>query len=141
MKGRQLSFIVLVGWLCFGVTWNADGRDANAKLKKQSGEDTYMTNCEACHKMGKNVIKPGKDIVVSEKLVNLDEFKAFLSESHGVMPAFKEIADSPEIVSALYKFTKKLKNQNWEYVDKIDKTPVQPPSEKRGDKDIKRLPQ
>ncbi len=43
--------------------------------------------------MGKNVLKPGKDIVVSSKIADVKVFKEFISEKHGMMPAFPNIAE------------------------------------------------
>lgn len=128
---RIAIFIVLFASLAEATATAAERVKSNPK---NTGKATYMANCEACHMMGKNVIKPGKDIVVSSKLATLDEFKAFLSESHGVMPAFEQLATDPEIVSALYRFTKKLKSQNWSYDPPIENQPVepvQPPQKKK----------
>ena len=129
----------------YSAVWavDANGAERSKSRPKKLGEATYMSNCEACHMMGKNVIKPGKDIVVSSKLASMDDFKAFLSEAHGVMPAFKKIADEPEVLSALYKFAKKLKDQKWTYVPPLEKTPTdpfQPPQEKKRGKDNNNSP-
>lgn len=125
MKRWQLLAVFVASLACAGLSTNIDGQ-AKSTPKKNSGKDIYMQSCEACHMMGKNVIKPGKDIVTSTRLASLEEFKSFLSESHGIMPNFRQIAESPEVVAALYKFAKKLKNQNWDYVDKIEKAPPEP---------------
>lgn len=79
------------------------------------GQQIYMANCEACHMTGKNVIKPEKELVRSEKLANEDVFREFLKERHDVMPAFPDIAKDADSAKALFKFCRKLKRQSWEY--------------------------
>ncbi|MBX9671431.1 MAG: hypothetical protein K2X93_27830 [Candidatus Obscuribacterales bacterium] len=74
-----------------------------------------MANCEACHMLGKNVIKPRKDIVTSEKIANLRQFEKFLSERHGLMPDFRSIAADKKVLSSLFRYVKTLKDQEWEY--------------------------
>lgn len=99
--------------------------------RSKLGEKTYLASCECCHMMGKNVLKPGKDIVVSSKLASLSEFKEFLSEKHGMMPAFPQIAEDESIANALYLYAKKLKNQPWNYEPEgIEKQEKQPGDEK-----------
>ncbi len=83
------------------------------QLKK--GESTYMASCEACHMAGKNVIKPGKDIVVSNKIQSVKLFGDFLREEHGVMPSFRRIADDKDVLVPLYKYVRTLKDQDWQY--------------------------
>jgi mono/diheme cytochrome c family protein len=131
MTAWRIAFcIVLFALLADTAATAAERVKANPKT---TGKAVYMARCEACHMMGMNVIKPGKDIVVSSKLVSLDEFKAFLTEPHGVMPAFEELANDSETVRALYKFTKKLKHQNWTYDPPIENQPAEPsqPPQKR----------
>jgi mono/diheme cytochrome c family protein len=120
---RVALCIVLFAVVADTAATAADRVKANPKT---TGKSVYMARCEACHMMGMNVIKPGKDIVVSNKLVSLDEFKEFLSEPHGVMPAFKELANDSETVKALYGFTKKLKHQNWTYYPPLENQPTEP---------------
>lgn len=90
-----------------------------AKEKRTSaqtnGERLYMANSEACHMSGINVIKPEKKLVRSEKLTSQKIFKDFISEKHGVMPPFNELAGNPANVKDLYDFVKKLKISSWEY--------------------------
>lgn len=64
---------------------------------------------------GINVIKPEKKLVRSEKLTSQKIFKDFISEKHGVMPPFNELAGNPANVKDLYDFVKKLKISSWEY--------------------------
>ena len=104
--------VVLLGDVSF-VTANAKER------RKKEGETIYLENCEACHMMGKNVIKPGKDIVTSNKIHTLDEFEKFISEEHGLMPAFPELVKEKKSL-LLYKFVKTLKNQDWTYEPPLD---------------------
>lgn len=126
--------------LCLVFLSVCDDAAAGESRKKQKalGKNTYMASCEACHMMGKNVLKPGKDIVVSSKLASKEEFKSFLSEGRGLMPAFKKIADDEIVVDALYRYTKTLKNQNWSYEPPLDDSPTEPippPQKKQREKD------
>lgn len=65
--------------------------------------------------LGTNVIKPEKELVKSEKLASRKLFKDYLSQKHGVMPAFQEIADDTVNLKDLYAFVRKLKVSSWDY--------------------------
>ena len=83
----------------------------------------YMANCEACHLLsGENVIKPKKPIPRSTKLESIELFREFLSEKHGAMPNYSRLAKNDEALAALYRFTKTLKKQSWEYREPAEKT-------------------
>ena len=98
----------------------------------KNGEKTYMASCEACHMQGMNVIKPGKDIVVSTKISTVKEFKAFLSEKHGLMPSFEFIAEDDTVLRSLHKYVKTLKNQDWQYEPEgIERTPIPSKQDKK----------
>ncbi|HEY9870911.1 MAG TPA: c-type cytochrome [Candidatus Obscuribacterales bacterium] len=95
--------------------WSAS--DSKAKAPNR-GETLYMANCEACHMQGKNVIKPDKEIVTSSKLASESLFQQYLSEKHGYMPAFPDIAAKDRDLRALYKYVRRLKMQSWAYEPK-----------------------
>lgn len=86
-----------------------------AQGKPSNGERLYMANCEACHMLGTNVIKPEKELASSETLVSKTAFKQFISKKHGVMPPFNQIADDEKSLKDLYQYCRKLKQQSWSY--------------------------
>lgn len=135
---RTICCLLLGAWCLNALCADAMAADTRKATDKKLGKNTYMSNCEACHMMGKNVLKPGKDIVESTKLVSLEEFKTFLSQGRGMMPSFKKIADDPAVVEALYRYAKTLKTQNWNYEPPADHSPsepVPPVKKKQGDKE------
>ncbi|MBX9571015.1 MAG: c-type cytochrome [Candidatus Obscuribacterales bacterium] len=95
-----------------------NARDSKPATVKSNGERLYMANCEACHMLGSNVIQPEKELVKSDKLATRKIFKEFLSEKHGVMPPFQDIANDTAGLKDLYTFVRKLKMTSWEYEPK-----------------------
>jgi hypothetical protein len=122
MKSITIAGLV-IALICSGLSYQS-GFAKSSSNESKLGEKTYLASCECCHLMGKNVLKPGKDIVVSSKLASLNEFKQFLSEKHGLMPAFPKIVEDANVAKALYDYTKTLKNQAWTYEPEgIEKNP------------------
>lgn len=81
----------------------------NARAEKMShGEQLYAENCQACHLIGKNIIKPKKTILSSKKLNSIGEFKSFLSRQNGEMPPYKTIVNNRNDLHDLYKYIKDL---------------------------------
>ncbi len=134
MKSTQKRILVSV-LLLATLTLEMSGEAKSEKVK--NGEATYMANCEACHMAGKNVLKPRKDIVTSNKINNLKEFEKLLSEKHGLMPAFPQIIANKKVLASLFKYVKTLKDQVWEYYPPVDdeKLPL-PPQKSSGDKEL-----
>ncbi len=128
-------------FFCGVVLWlNLTTIEVNAKERQyKKGEAIYLENCESCHMMGKNVIKPGKDIVVSTKILTLEEFQNFLTKEHGIMPAFPNLAKDKKLSVPLYRFVKTLKNQEWEYYPPLD-SKEKSPGEEQG-KNQKKVPE
>lgn len=118
MRERVAPFIVAIiaGLVAFGLLV-LPGRTAKESTsgKVSNGERLYMSNCEACHMLGTNVIKPDKELVKSEKLVSKLAFKQYISKKHGVMPPFSAIADDDKSLKDLYQYVRKLKQQSWSY--------------------------
>lgn len=105
---------IIVGFAATGLIM-APGFSANRMSKSQkNGEKLYMANCEACHMLGTNVIKPDKQLHSSEQLATRAMFKAYISKKHGVMPPFKQLADDEKSLKELYSFVRTLKGQDWE---------------------------
>lgn len=98
-----------------GLSGGALGRDSRSKSAFAHGRELYMSTCHGCHRLGKNVVKPGKDIDISDKLASLEIFSDFLSKGSGAMPAFPQIVENRTDIEDLYEFTRSLKNQSWEY--------------------------
>lgn len=67
------------------------------------GEKLFKTNCLGCHLNGKNLIKAEKPIIGSQKLRSILAFKDFISSPPAPMPKFKNIAQKPDQLEALYK--------------------------------------
>lgn len=79
------------------------------------GEEIYQANCQSCHRMGRNPLKPEKHLAESSKLVSEGVFAEYLSEKHGLMPKFNKISDNENELRELFAFSKTLKDQSWEY--------------------------
>lgn len=75
-------------------------------LPPSAGEEgkKIFKNCAGCHLKGLNLIKEDKPIIGSKKLKSVNEFKEFISNPPPPMPNFKNIADNPEKLNALYSY-------------------------------------
>jgi|GEM_PF-3331920 len=109
------AVLIIAGALLPCFSGRALGRDSRSKSAFTHGREIYMSTCHGCHRLGKNVVKPGKDIDISDKLASLEIFSDFLSKGSGAMPAFPQIVESRTDIEDLYEFTRSLKNQSWEY--------------------------
>lgn len=113
---KRYAFLFASALLVILISIPAIGaKDSKSGSFKSNGERLYMANCEACHMLGSNVISPEKELVKSDKLATRKIFKEFLSEKHGVMPPFIDIANDPVNLKDLHTFTKKLKMSSWDY--------------------------
>ena len=72
------------------------------------GAGLYQKNCEACHHIGENIIRPEKTMARSDKLKTKSEFKKFLARQNGLMPPYKTIVRSDKDLQALYLYIKQL---------------------------------
>lgn len=120
----SLILAIIAGVVVFGLLV-LPGRTAkeSSSGKVSNGERLYMSNCEACHMLGTNVIKPDKELVKSEKLVSKTVFQQYISKKHGVMPPFTQLADDEKSVKDLYKYVRTLKQQSWAYEMNEPKNP------------------
>lgn len=119
---RKLFVSLACALALFIVLLTGVGNAAKPKQSQyQRGLSIYMANCEACHMMGTNVIKPEKELTKSDKIVSEKVFREFLSEKHGLMPAFRDLVKDEETCGDLYRFVKKLKNQTWDYEPEAEK--------------------
>jgi mono/diheme cytochrome c family protein len=90
-----LSFLAVAGLGYFGAGV-VYGRGGSAKGGEafQRGQDTFASNCQACHGNGGNVMDASLPIKGSKRLESLTAFKAFVRApsrsdgSAGEMPAF-----------------------------------------------------
>jgi mono/diheme cytochrome c family protein len=116
-KNKPTGIVVVVAAAILLLSLIAPGYGAKESRasKRANGEQLYMANCEACHMFGINVIKPDKALVRSEKLASQKIFKDFISQKHGVMPPFEDLANDPVDVKDLYHFTRKLRVSSWDY--------------------------
>ncbi|MCA9806088.1 MAG: cytochrome c, partial [Cyanobacteria bacterium HKST-UBA02] len=74
-----------------------------------SGESMYKKKCGFCHADGGNKMVPSKPVKGSKKLETKEIFKTFLSKKNGTMPAFTDIANNDEALTALHTYCKSLK--------------------------------
>lgn len=114
-KQIGIVLIVVISILLLSFIAPGYGAKESRTTRQTNGERLYMANCEACHMSGKNVIKPEKELVRSEKIATQKIFKEFISKKHGVMPPFEDLANNSNSVKDLYHFVKQLKISSWEY--------------------------
>ncbi len=70
----------------------------------ETGRKIYMSNCEVCHLIGRNLLKPEKEIQNSKIMDNSQEVKEFLSHKNGTMPPFVEISKNDAEIKHLCEF-------------------------------------
>ncbi|MBI2995892.1 MAG: c-type cytochrome [Candidatus Melainabacteria bacterium] len=102
---KKMFLLILLLNLLIGL---AKGASAENSLK---GERLFKANCSGCHLNGQNLIRPEKPIIGSLKLQSKKTFKAFIENPPPPMPKFKNIADKPVQLDALYKYVTSLKGQ------------------------------
>ncbi len=111
----KTGFFILCGVMAILVSSMPSGQSKNRSSKV--GKYLYAQNCQQCHREGRNFLKPEKELVESSKLVSKSSFKHYLSDKHGLMPVFKELASNEQELDELYRYVKTLKNQDWEYTE------------------------
>lgn len=75
------------------------------------GKNIFKKNCSGCHLSGKNIIKPEKPIIGSNKLKSKNSFKDFIQDPPPPMPKFKNIVGEPKQLDALYRYVSSLKEK------------------------------
>lgn len=116
--GKELNLTVILSLVCALIMLaplQSAGGKGTRETAKDRGESLYMSNCEACHMSGSNVINPEKELVRSDKLTSRKIFKEYISQKHGYMPAFSDIANDTADLKDLYTFVRKLKMTSWDY--------------------------
>ena len=75
------------------------------------GARLYQKNCEVCHHIGENIIRPDKTLDKSAKLKTTAIFKRFLSRRNGLMPPYLTLTRNDKDLQALYAYIKTLNSQ------------------------------
>ena len=102
-----LIFIISIGFnLAYNLGSGAEVKDKDAPASK--GMKLFKSNCSGCHLNGKNLIKPDKPIIGSEKIKSKKSFGDFISSPPAPMPNFMSIAVKPEQLDALYSYVTSL---------------------------------
>ena len=70
----------------------------------EAGGKIYATDCSACHARGGNLIDPGKPVLHSPKLKDLDTFLAWIRLPAAPMPAFPASKISDAEAKELYAY-------------------------------------
>lgn len=70
----------------------------------KAGEKIYMSNCEVCHLIGRNLLNPNKEIQNSKLIDDPKKLKEWLSHKNGKMPAFADLAKDDEKLKHLSEF-------------------------------------
>ncbi len=76
----------------------------NEAIDIEHGEKIYMTNCEICHLIGRNLVNPEKEIQNSMIADDLSKLKEFLGRKNGKMPPFTSLAHDDKRLRDLHSF-------------------------------------
>ena len=86
------------GQMVYGAKTNSPAGDFKA------GEKLFAADCSACHARGGNLIDPGKPVLHSPKLKDLDTFLAWIRHPAAPMPAFPASKISDAEAKELYAY-------------------------------------
>lgn len=70
----------------------------------EHGEKIYMTNCEICHLIGRNLVNPEKEIQNSKIADDITKLKEFLGKKNGKMPPFTSLSHDDKRLRDLHSF-------------------------------------
>jgi uncharacterized membrane protein len=104
-----LCAVVVLGY--FGGQLTFGGRTISGPEKYRTGEQIFAANCTACHPDGGNILAPGKPILHSALLQNLDIFKIWLHHPAQPMPSFSSSEISDDQAKALYEYIQNVLNK------------------------------
>ena len=94
--------VVVLGY--FGGQLVYGGKTTTPAGNFKAGEKIYATDCSACHARGGNLIDPGKPVLHSPKLKDLDTFLAWIRHPAAPMPAFPASKISDAEAKELYAY-------------------------------------
>jgi len=94
--------VVVLGY--FGGQLVYGGRPIHVPEEFKGGEKVYAANCAACHPGGGNLIDPGKPIMHSPLLKDLQVFVEWLRHPAEPMPAFPASKITDDQAQELYRY-------------------------------------
>lgn len=89
----------------------------------EAGKKIYMSKCEVCHLIGRNVINPEKEIQNSKLVEDQKKLKEFLSQKHGAMPPFIGLSKNDQKIIQLQEFLQYAKKHPSELLKVTNATP------------------
>jgi Cytochrome C oxidase, cbb3-type, subunit III len=104
-----LCAVTVLGY--FGGQLTYAGRTISGPNEYKAGEQIYAASCTTCHPGGGNTIDPGKPLLHSPLLQNLDIFKMWLRHPALPMPPFSALKISDEQAKALYAYVQNVLNK------------------------------
>jgi hypothetical protein len=97
-----LCAVTVLGY--FGGQLTYAGRTISGPKEYINGEQIYAASCTTCHPGGGNTIDPGKPLLHSPLLQNLDLFKMWLRHPAQPMPSFPPSKISDAQAKELYAY-------------------------------------
>jgi len=104
-----LCAVTVLGY--FGGQLTYGGRTIRGSQQYTSGQQIFASYCTTCHPSGGNNIDPGKPVLHSALLQNVDIFKMWLRQPARPMPAFSSSTISDEQIKELYAYIQNVLNK------------------------------
>ncbi len=98
LSARYLSSLIIM------IIANPALAEPLAKGDFDAGKRIYMSNCEVCHLIGRNLLNPNKEIQNSKLLDDPKKLKEFLSKKNSTMPPFMELSRDDKQLKDLNQF-------------------------------------
>ena len=103
-----LVFIINSVFITAYSSFSKPNMDSLGNEEQGKGQKLFKSNCSGCHLNGQNLIKPDKPVIGSAKLASKEAFSVFISSPPQPMPNFKNIAEKPGQLNALYEYVSSL---------------------------------
>lgn len=94
--------VVVLGY--FGGQLVYGGKAAQSPAEFKVGEKIFISNCSACHPKGGNVLVPGKPLLRSPELQDLNTFVRYVRHPKAPMPPFPVGRISDSELKSLYEY-------------------------------------
>jgi uncharacterized membrane protein len=104
-----LCAVTVLGY--FGGQLTYGGRTVKGPEEYRVGEQIYAANCTTCHPAGGNTVDPGKPVLHSPLLQNMDIFKMWLRNPAQPMPGFSSSTISDPQAKELYAYIQNVLNK------------------------------
>lgn len=105
---RKLLLVASCAFIVAAFVGGVGSGGSNANDAGSFGARIYAKNCESCHHIGENIIRPDKTMDKSAKLRTKAIFRRFLSRQNGLMPPYLTIVRNDKELTALYDYIKQL---------------------------------